>query len=56
LDGLFRDRRPLLGSVCRTIVNARDASLMAANVIQHRFDDMRRYLGQPAATNHPISG
>jgi hypothetical protein len=47
---------PLLGSVCRTIVNARDASLMAANVIQHRFDDMRRYLGQPAATNHPISG
>jgi len=25
-------------------------------VIQHRFDDMRRYLGQPAATNHPISG
>jgi hypothetical protein len=23
--------------------NSRDASLMAANVIQHRFDDMRLY-------------
>src|SRR6476646_5363399 len=29
-----------LGGVCRTIINSSNASLVAADVIQHGFDDM----------------
>ena len=39
-----RQRRRLLGSVDRaSIINSSNAALMAADVVKHCLDDMRRY-------------
>ena len=36
-----RQRGGLLGSIVRAIINTSNAALVAADMVKHRFDDMR---------------
>ena len=46
------ERRPLLRRVARSIVDAGDAGLVAADVVQHRLDDVRLHAELCHAGSH----